>query len=50
MKGEKGDQGADGDVRYRDPQGNKGERGVDGSRGSPADPIPSVERGKFLYH
>ena len=49
MKGEKGDQAADGDVGDRDPQGDKVEKGVDGSPESPGDPSPSVERGKFLY-
>ena len=50
MKGKKGDQAAGGDVRDRDPQGDKGEKGVDGSPESPGDPSPSVERGKFLYY
>ena len=49
MKGEKGDQAADGDVRDRNPQGDKVEKRVDGSLESPGDPSPSVERGKFLY-
>ena len=50
MKSKKGDQAADGDVGDRDPQGDKVEKGVDGSPESPGDPSPSVERGKFLYH
>ena len=50
VKGEKGDQAADGDVGDRDPLGDKVEKGVDGSAESPGDPSPSLERGKFLYY